>query len=82
MSHSPAEMEIDKSVEVALRMKEKPLATEDWIGEEPRSWSFPNEWLPEYTQPKKLDWKAEGNLHKATVKLLPGEIRVYFIKTR
>jgi len=56
-------------------------ATEDWIGEDPRPWSFPNEWLPEYTQPRKIDWQPDGDGYKGTVKLLPGELRVYCIKT-
>jgi len=81
-SHAPATMDMNKTSQVTLRMQEKPLLTEDWIGEEPRPWSFPNEWLPEYTQPKKLNWQQEGAMHTATVKLLPGEIRVYFIKTK
>lgn len=82
MSHSPATLDMSKTAEVTLRMQEKPLATEDWLGEEPRPWNFPNEWLPDYTQPKKLTWQQEGNIHRATVKLLPGEIRVYFVRTK
>lgn len=81
LSDSPAEMDLSKSAEITLRIKDKPAAAEDWIGEDPRPWSFPDEWLPEYTQPKPLSWKQDGNSYKTTVKLLPGEIRVYFIKT-
>lgn len=81
MSHSPAVMDMSKTAEITLRIKNKPLKTEDWLGEDPRPWNFPNEWLPEYTQPKTLSWQPDGNQYQATVKLLPGEIRVFFIKT-
>ncbi len=81
MSYSPAAMDMSKTAEITLRIKDKPVVTEDWIGEDARPWSFPNEWLPEYTQPKQLSWQQEGNYYKTTVKLLPGEIRAYFIKT-
>ena len=76
-------MDASRTADVTLRLKEKPLATEDWIGEDPRpAWTFPNEWLAEYTQPVKLDWKPEGDGHAATVKLRPGEMRVFFVKTK
>ena len=82
-SHSPARpIDMTKTYEITLRMKEKPTATEDWIGEEPQTWSFPNEWLPEFTQPVKLDWKAEGDFNTATLKLRPGEFRAFFVKTK
>jgi len=81
-SHSAATMDMGKTVDIDLRIKSKPLATEDWIGEDPRPWSFPNEWLPEYTQPRKLTWVPDGDGFKSTVRLLPGEIRVYFVKTK
>ncbi len=82
-SHSPARpIDQSKSYEITLRTKEKPAATEDWIGEEPQSWAFANEWLPEYTQPVKLDWKQDGEMNTATLKLRPGEIRVFFLKTK
>jgi hypothetical protein len=80
MSDSNAKMDMSKTAEITLRVKDKPVLTEDWIGEDARPWSFPNEWLPEYTQPKQLSWQQDGNYYKTTVKLLPGEIRVYFIK--
>jgi len=81
LSYSPSAMDMSKTAEITLRIKDKPVVTEDWIGEGARPWSFPNEWLPEYTQPKQLSWQQDGNYYKTTVKLLPGEIRVYFIKT-
>lgn len=81
LSDSPAQIDMSKTAEISLRIKEKPFVTEDWIGEDPRPWSFPAEWLPEYTQPKKISWKQDGDSYKTTVNLLPGEIRVYFIKT-
>jgi hypothetical protein len=81
LSYSPATIDTSKTAEITLRIKDKPVVTEDWIGEDGRPWSFPNEWLPEYTQPKQLSWQPDGNYYKTTVKLLPGEIRVYFIKT-
>jgi hypothetical protein len=86
LSHSPATMDASRTSNVTLRIKEKPLATEDWLGEEPRpAWTLANEWLAEYTQPVKLEWKAEGpegGGHSTTVKLRPGEMRVFFVKTR
>jgi hypothetical protein len=83
LSHSAAVMDPNHTADVTLRIKEKPLATEDWIGEDPRpTWVLPNEWLAEYTQPMKLEWKAEGGENVATVKLRPGEMRVFFIKTK
>jgi hypothetical protein len=82
-SHSPATMDARHVADVTLRVKEKPLATEDWIGEDPRpTWAFPNEWLAEYTQPKPLQWAAKDGVNVATVKLQPGEMRVYFVKTK
>jgi len=81
LSDSPAEIDMNRMAEITLRIKDKPVLTEDWIGEDPRPWRFPNEWLPEYTQAKKLSWQQDGSSYKTTVKLLPGEIRVYFIKT-
>lgn len=82
LSDSPAKMDLSKTVEVALRIKDKPLATEDWLGENPQSWNFPGEWLPEYTHSKPLSWQPDGKSYKTSVKLLPGEIRAYFIKTK
>ena len=81
LSDSPAKMNFDKTVEVSLRIKDKPIVTEDWLGDEKLSRNFPNEWLPEYTRSKLPTWKREDNFYKTNVKLLPGEIRVYFIKT-
>jgi hypothetical protein len=81
LSNSTAKIDMSKTSEITLRIKDKPLITEDWIGEDPRPWNFPNEWLSEYTQPKQLSWKLDGNAYTTTLKLLPGEIRVYFIKT-
>jgi hypothetical protein len=81
LSDSPAQLDMSRESEITLRIKEKPIVTEDWIGEDARPWSFSAEWLPEYTQPKKISWKQDGDSYKTTVKLLPGEIRVYFIKT-
>ena len=72
-----------KTFDVTLHVKAKPLATEDWIGEDPRpAWSLANEWLPEYTAPVKLDWQAKDGGFTSTVKLRPGEMRVFFIKTK
>lgn len=82
LSDSPAKMNMSKTVEVSLRIKDKPLTTEDWMGEDPQNWSFPGEWLPEYTQSKPLTWQPDGKSYKTSVKLLPGEIRAYFIKTK
>ena len=82
LSNSPAEMDRSKTAEITLRVKDKPLATEDWIGEDSRSWNLPNEWLPEFTAPKSLTWKLSGNSYQTSVKLLPGEIRVYFIRLK
>jgi hypothetical protein len=82
LSHSAAMMDKSKTAEISFTIKENPLATEDWLGEEPRPWNFPNEWLPEFTQPKPLEWKKTDELFQANLKLLPGEIRVYFIKTK
>jgi hypothetical protein len=83
MSHSAATMDASKTYEVTLRMKEKPLATEDWIGEDPRpAWSLANEWLPEYTQPVKFEWKTQGDTNVATIKLRPGEMRIFYVKTK
>ena len=81
LSDSPAEIDMNRMAEITLRIKDKPVLTEDWIGEDPRPWRYPNEWLPEYTRAKKLSWQQDGSSYKTTVKLLPGEIRVYFIKT-
>lgn len=81
LSNSPAELDMSKTSDVILKTKEKPSKTEDWIGEENISRSFPNEWLPEYTKSKPLIWNQSGNFYKTNVKLLPGEIRVYFIKS-
>jgi hypothetical protein len=82
LSDSPARMDMSKTSEITLRINEKPLLTEDWIGGDPRPWSFPNEWLPEYTKPKKPIWQKDKIVYKTTIKLLPGEIRTYFIKTK
>jgi hypothetical protein len=83
LSHSAATMDASKTFDVTLHVKAKPVATEDWIGEDPRpAWSLANEWLPEYTAPVKLDWQAKDGGFTSTVKLRPGEMRVFFIKTK
>jgi hypothetical protein len=81
-SHGPAKINPKQTTEITLRMKETPLKTQDWLGEEPRDWSYPNEWLPEYTRPMKIHWEKKGDSYTATVRLLPGEIRVFFVQTR
>ena len=82
LSHSAAVMDAGKASTVTLRLREKPLATQDWLGEEPQTWSYPNEWLPQYTQPIKVEWKQDGETYTSTVKLAPGEIRVLMIQTK
>lgn len=81
-SHAPARMDAGCAAKVHLSLAQKPLKTEDWLGEEPRSWSYPNEWLPEYTQPLTLVWKKEGDAFHAVVPLKPGEMRVLHIQTK
>ena len=81
-SHAPARMDQSQTSDVILSMKKTPLGTEDWIGEEPRPWKFPNEWLAEYTEPMKVTWEKEGDVHTAKLTLRPGEIRVFFIRTQ
>lgn len=83
LSHSPANFDASKASDVQLIAKSRPAKTEDWIGEDPQNWSFPNEWLSEYTQPVTLDWKEEsGGRFTANVRLRPGEIRAFLIRTR
>jgi len=82
LSHSAATMDASKVSDVELSMKAEPRATEDWLGEEPQTWSFPNEWLPEYTQPIKVNWTKNDDRYTATVKLRPGEIRAFLIHTK
>jgi len=82
MSHSPAKMDRKKTSEVVLRLREKPVKTEDWLGEEPQSWSFPEEWLPEYTQPMKVEWKSDGDQFVASITLRAGEMRIFYVETR
>ncbi|MBI2193174.1 MAG: hypothetical protein HYU36_14435 [Planctomycetes bacterium] len=82
LSHSAAVMDAGKASTVTLRLREKPLTTQDWLGEQPQAWSYPNEWLPQYTQPIQVEWKQDGGATISTVTLTPGEIRVLFIQTR
>jgi len=83
LSHSAAKMETSAQSQVRLRMKEKPVKTEDWLGEEPRpAWSFPNEWMPEYTQPIQVNWTQVGDRYEANLTLRPGEIRVLLVRTK
>lgn len=82
LSHGPAVMDATQMRSATLRVREKPLATEEWLGEEPRDWAYPNEWLPEYTQPIEVTWRADGKSHVATLTLRPGEIRAVFVRVR
>ena len=81
-THSPAKLDPAHTATVNLTMSRQPVATEDWLGEQPQSWAFPNEWLPEYTQPVSLSWRREGEAYQASLTLRPGEIRVFHIRTK
>jgi hypothetical protein len=82
LSHSPAVMDASQTRAITLRVREKPLATEEWIGEEPRDWAYPNEWMREYTQPIEVTWKPHGDIYVAELTLQPGEIRAVFLRMR
>jgi len=81
-SHGRAVMNRENTSRIELRIKDRPLKTEDWLGEQPQTWSYPNEWLPEYTQPMQIHWQPSGDGYAAHVTLQPGEIRAFLIRTR
>ena len=80
-SHAAAKMDPKRTSHVVLSLGEKPLKTEDWLGD-PRDWSYPDEWLKEYTQPVSLQWKQQGEAYLANVTLRAGEMRVFLVQTR
>src|SRR5262249_40669288 len=73
-SHSAATLNRSATSAVKLHVKNQPTKTEDWLGDEPQSWSFPNEWLAEYTKPMSVTWQKDADGYAATVTLQPGEI--------
>lgn len=81
-SHGRAVMYREKTSRVELRIKDKPHKTEDWLGEQPQTWLYPDEWLPEYTQPTQIHWQPSGDGYTAQITLQPGEIRAFLIRTR
>jgi len=82
LSHSAAKLDSAQVSEVTLRMRQQPLNTQEWLGEEPRDWAFPDEWLREYTQPINVEWAKDGNDYVSQVKLRAGEMRVVFVQTK
>ena len=81
-SHGRAVMNRENTSRIELRIKDRPRKTEDWLGEQQQTWSYPHEWLPEYTQPTQISWQPSGDGYTARVTLQPGEIRAFLIRTR
>ncbi|MBN2371781.1 MAG: hypothetical protein JXO72_14970, partial [Vicinamibacteria bacterium] len=81
-SHQPAVMDESQASEVTLRLELEPMKTEEWLGEQPQSWEYPNEWLLDHTRPIRIGWRKTLAGYETTVKLGPGEIRIIFIRTK